>query len=176
LFQLFQLWSANQLLLKPWSTRSAIQYLPGSGEKRGKTIFSNPIYAICLQQRKTLMTFIALLEVPYYESGIDIYQRYKQNQLIWKKKCYIARNIMCFIMNIIIARQKFFNPSYYIILFSYRRNMFLSRNLSPNMPQSVLISLKIPKNLSALGALFPDPLCLRRLRASPPNPVFSAPL
>jgi len=49
---------------------------------------------------------------------------------------------MCFIMNIIISGQKFFSPSYLLYIFNYCQNMFLNRNLSPNMPKNALILLK----------------------------------
>jgi len=57
--------------------------------------------------------------------GTDIYQRYKQFQY-FSKKCNIARNIMCFIMNVIIARQKYSAHSIYLSFskFSFRQNMF----------------------------------------------------
>jgi len=45
--------------------------------------------------------------VPAPLSGADIYRCYKQIQHFLKKKYNIARNIMCFIMNVIIARQIF---------------------------------------------------------------------
>jgi len=38
------------------------------------------------------------------------------------------------------------------------------------MPKNVLFSLKNCKNRQTLGALSPDPLCLRRLGAPPPDP------
>jgi len=38
------------------------------------------------------------------------------------------------------------------------------------MPKIASISLKNRKNRPALGSLPPDPLCLRRLAATPPNP------
>jgi len=43
------------------------------------------------------------------------------------------------------------------------QDMFKSRNLSPNMPKSTLLSIKNRKNRPALGVPPPDPLCLRRL-------------
>jgi len=38
-----------------------------------------------------------------------------------------------------LARQKVFSPSFTFSKFSYRQNMFLSRNLNPSMPKSMLI-------------------------------------
>jgi len=48
------------------------------------------------------------------------------NFSIFLKKCNIARNILCFIMNVIIARQKFSAHLIYLSFskFSYRQNMF----------------------------------------------------
>jgi len=45
--------------------------------------------------------------------------------------------------------------------------MFWSNNLSSNMPKIMSFSLKNRKNHPALGALPSDPLCLRRLGATP---------
>jgi len=56
--------------------------------------------------------------------GADIYRRYKQIQHLknWKN----ARNIMCFIMNVIISKQKFSVNFIYLSFskLSYRKNMF----------------------------------------------------
>jgi len=76
-----------------------------------------------------------------------------------KKKCNIARNIMCFIMNVIFARQKFSAHLIYLFFskFSNRQNMFWSRNLSSNMPKIMSFSLKNRKKLPSAGALPPTP-------------------
>jgi len=100
--------------------------------------------------------------------GADIYWRRKQIQHFSKKNWNIARNIMCFIMNVIIGQTKLFSPAYLSFsMFSYRQNMFWSRNLSPNMPKISSFSLKNRKNHSALEALPLDPLCLWRLGDTP---------
>jgi len=55
--------------------------------------------------------------------GADIYRRYKQIQHLknWK----VVRNIMCFIMNVIIAKQKISANLIYLSFskFSYSQNM-----------------------------------------------------
>jgi len=73
--------------------------------------------------------------VPAPLTAADIYRRYKQFQR-FKKKRNIARKILCFIMNVIITKQKFSTYPIYLSFskFSYRRNMFWSRNLSSNTP------------------------------------------
>jgi len=66
--------------------------------------------------------------------GADIYRRCKQTNSAFKKNWNIARNTMCFIMNVITDRQNFSAHLIYLLFskFSYRHNMFWSRNLSPN--------------------------------------------
>jgi len=56
----------------------------------------------------------------------DIYRRCKIIQYFLKKNLNIARKIMCFIMNVIIARQNFSAHLIYLSFskFSYRQNMF----------------------------------------------------
>jgi len=79
---------------------------------------------------------------------------------------------MFFILNVIIARQKFSAHLIYLSFskFSYRQNMFWSRNLSSNMSKITSFSLKNRRNHPVLGALFPDPLCLRRPGGGGPPP------
>jgi len=62
--------------------------------------------------------------------GADIYRRDKQIQHL-TKNWDIARNIMCFIMNVIIAKQKFSANLTYLSFsnYSYGQNIFRSRNL-----------------------------------------------
>jgi len=72
----------------------------------------------------------------YTTEGVNIYRRCKQLLAFFKKKWNIAHNIMCFIMNVILARQ---NSSAHLIYlsfskFSYCQNLFWSRNLRRNMP------------------------------------------
>jgi len=56
--------------------------------------------------------------------GADNYRCYKQIQHL--KKWDIARNIMCCIINVIIAKEKFSANLIYLSFskFSYRQNMF----------------------------------------------------
>jgi len=60
--------------------------------------------------------------------GADIYRRCKQIQHL--KNWNIAHNIMCFIMNVTIAN-RYSQPILFTFFwkFSYRQNMFWSRNL-----------------------------------------------
>jgi len=61
-------------------------------------------------------------------AGADIYRRYKQIQHFFKRNWNIARNLMCFILNVIIARQNFsahlIGSSSSYSKFSYRQNMY----------------------------------------------------
>jgi len=61
-----------------------------------------------------------------------------------KEHWSITRNIVCFIINIIIARKKFSAHPIYLSFskFSSRQKIFWSRNLSPNMPKITLFLLK----------------------------------
>jgi len=85
--------------------------------------------------------------------GADVYPRYKQIQHL--KKQNIVRNIMCFVMNVINARQKILTHLIYLSFskFSYRQNMFWNSNISPNMPESTSFLLNNRKIRPALRAL-----------------------
>jgi len=60
------------------------------------------------------------------------------NKISILKNWNIARNLMCFIMNVIIAKQKVSANLIYLSFskFSYRQNILWSWNLSPNMTKS----------------------------------------
>jgi len=73
--------------------------------------FQKP-YTRFVCSNKILMTFKECCK-RYEGEGADVYQRYKQFQHL--KKCNIARNIMCFFMNVTMP-EIFFSPSY---LFSH---------------------------------------------------------
>jgi len=83
-----------------------------------------------LGQNKTYILCFLVLSSPLSKirsratEGADIFRRYKQIQLL--KNWNIARYIMCFIMNVVIAKQKFLaNLTYLFFLkFGYRQNMF----------------------------------------------------
>jgi len=55
------------------------------------------------------------------EGEADIYQHYKQFQPL--KKCKFARKIMCFIMNVIIARQNFSAYSIYLFFSKFQLSL-----------------------------------------------------
>jgi len=80
---------------------------------------------------------------------------------IFPKNWNISRNIRCFTMNIIIARQNFSAHLIYLAFskFSYRQIIFWRRNLSRNMHKITSFLLKNRKNCPALGALPPDQWC-----------------
>jgi len=73
------------------------------------------------------------------------------------------------------CQTKLFSQSYLLSFsrFSYCQNMFWSKNLGSNMPKITSFLLKNRKNRPALEALPPDPLCLRRLGATLPDPHIS---
>jgi len=75
-----------------------------------------------------------------------------QTNLAFKKNWNIARNIMCFIMNIVIVKQNFSALLIYLSFskLRYRQNMFWSRNLSPNMPKITYFYWKIVKIAQSL--------------------------
>jgi len=74
-------------------------------------------------------------------------------------------------LNVLILFFRAFVPRSSIVLYIIEeiRKIFLSRNLSSNMPRNVLISLKNCKNCQTLGRQSRPP-CLQRLRALPPDP------
>jgi len=87
-----------------------------------------------LGQNETYAVFYVFWLCPFRPKTVpmplreaDIYRRYKQIQHL-KINWNIARNVMCFIMNVIIAiaRQKFLAKLIYLSFskFNYRQNMF----------------------------------------------------
>jgi len=65
------------------------------------------------------------------------------------KKWYIARSIMCFIRNIIIAGQKNFSSSYLFHPFQASSEYVLSRNFKSKYAQDVNFIEKSPSTLGA---------------------------
>jgi len=98
----------------------------------------------------------------------DIYRCCKQIQHFSKRKLeyFSQHNVLhyeCYHCQIkLSAHQIYFSFS----KFSYRLNMFWSKNLSPNMPKITSFLLKNCKNR-------PEPFCLRRLGPMFPDPHIS---